>query len=131
MYLEFKTMAYDLGFSVVKVSENAKLDPNMEIEVLPEEVIFEEQLINPNESIIKVTLTSKEPCLLLLKWSNEHSWFTAKTLQYQFSILNPKQEEKPHKLKIPETWIYKDVKHKGNKENIKILIGDESTYFEY
>lgn len=42
---------------------------------------------HPN--FVKVSFIAKEPGIYKVVWSNEHSWFKAKTLAYRISVLRP------------------------------------------
>lgn len=49
---------------------------------------------------MKVTFIAKEPGIYKIIWSNEHSWFKAKTLKYRISVLRPalpEEYESPRK----------------------------------
>jgi hypothetical protein len=74
--------------------------------VLPEsEINFEDTITHDNlEEVypitkvesspnpVKVNFFAKEAGLYKILWSNDHSWFTAKTLRYRINVLKPVEE---------------------------------------
>lgn len=48
---------------------------------------------------MKVSFIAKEPGLYKIVWSNEHSWFKAKTLKYKISVLRPVTHEEETRIK--------------------------------
>jgi hypothetical protein len=51
------------------------------------EEIFALQKIESNPNVVRVKFIAKEPGVYKILWSNNHSWFKAKTLVYRVIIL--------------------------------------------
>ena len=47
--------------------------------------------------MVKVSFIAKEPGIYKVLWSNDHSWFKAKTLHYKIAVLKPVLQKKEEK----------------------------------
>lgn len=63
------------------------------------EEIFNITKIESYPNPVKVSFIAKEPGLYKIVWSNEHSWFKAKTLKYKISVLRPITQDEEVRLK--------------------------------
>ena len=56
------------------------------------EEIFPLSKLDSHPNFVKVSFIAREPGLYKVVWSNEHSWFKQKTLNYRISVLRPSDE---------------------------------------
>ena len=66
------------------------------------EEIFQLSKIESYPNPVKVSFIAKEPGIYKIVWSNEHSWFKAKTLKYKISVLKPISSEEESKIRSVE-----------------------------
>lgn len=53
------------------------------------ESVFPLQIMESNVSMTKITFIAKEAGFYKVVFSNEHSWYRAKTLSYRYTVLAP------------------------------------------
>lgn len=53
------------------------------------EEIFPLQKVDSSPNLVKVSFIAKEAGVYKIIWSNNHSWFKAKTLRYRALVLKP------------------------------------------
>ena len=87
LFCGFSTTNYDIKFGFSKVTETSSIGG--EDEVLHEELeeIFPVTQIESFPNFVKVSFIAKDAGIYKLLWSNDHSWFKGKTLQYRISVL--------------------------------------------
>jgi hypothetical protein len=56
------------------------------------EEIFPLQKIESSPNLVKVNFIAKEAGVYKILWSNNHSWFKAKTLLYRLMVLSPNKD---------------------------------------
>jgi hypothetical protein len=132
--LEFNTLENDLNFSVIKISDSALVNVAQdfsEIETNTNDIVVPPRLIDASViTPVKLTLTVNEAnSLFLIKWSNEHSWFTSKTLQYSYKVLSPLSNQQVVERSFNENvllkeWIVKSDKSISNLHDCLILYQD-------
>lgn len=94
IFCQFQTVAYDIQFGFSKVTQQSDVSSEDEIQHLNVEEIFALTKIEASTgNPVKVSFMAKEPGIYKLIWSNEHSWFKAKTLKYRISVLRPSLAE--------------------------------------
>ena len=91
----FQTTTLDIMFGFYKISQDSELNSEDEMNHQNLIEIFTLSKIDSSSKPIKVSYIAKEPGLYKFVWSNEHSWFKAKTLKYRISIVKPTQKD-PH-----------------------------------
>lgn len=98
VFCSFVTAMYDIGFSFYKVTEDSKIGDSELVHDRLEE-IFANKLLDASKSPVKVSFVAKEKGLYKIIWSNEHSWFTTKDLEYRIVVLRPNEQEPANEIK--------------------------------
>jgi len=89
IYVGFGTSSYDIQFAFFRVTEEARVSGEDEVNHVGLEEIYPLTKIEACPNPVKVTFIAREAGIYKVLWSNEHSWFTAKTLRYRVSVLKP------------------------------------------
>ncbi len=85
IFCGFSTVLYDIQFGFYRITPDSELSAEDETTHLNLEEIFSLTKIESYPNPVKVSFIAKEPGLYKIVWSNEHSWFKAKTLKYKIS----------------------------------------------
>lgn len=96
VFVSFLTTTYDIQFGFYKVTPHSTVitegDNDAVIHKHLEE-IYPLNKLESSPSMVKVSFVAKEPGVYKVLWSNNHSWFKAKTLLYNVAVLRPVKEE--------------------------------------
>lgn len=102
IFCGFSTIQYDIQFGFYKVTSESEMSNEDETQHLDLEEIFQLSKIESYPNPVKVSFIAKEPGIYKIVWSNEHSWFKAKTLKYKISVLRPITQEEESKIRSME-----------------------------
>mmetsp|Transcript_17153 Transcript_17153/g.12264 ORF Transcript_17153/g.12264 Transcript_17153/m.12264 type:complete len:232 (+) Transcript_17153:457-1152(+) len=103
IFCGFSTLLYDIQFGFYRVVPESELNPEDDNQHLGLEEIYALTKIESYPNPVKVSFIAKEPGIYKILWSNNHSWFKAKTLRYKISVMKPVIEErKGGEVKVQE-----------------------------
>jgi len=91
IFSNFLTTAYDIQFGLFRVTPHSTVITEGE-DVISHKHLEEIYPLNKIESSpnpVKVSYIAREPGVYKVLWSNSHSWFKAKTLNYRVIVMSP------------------------------------------
>mmetsp|Transcript_10133 Transcript_10133/g.10088 ORF Transcript_10133/g.10088 Transcript_10133/m.10088 type:complete len:218 (+) Transcript_10133:917-1570(+) len=97
IFCGFSTALYDIQFGFYRVSPDSELHSEDDNQHVNLEEIYMLTKIDSYPNPVKVSFIAKEPGIYKILWSNNHSWFKAKTLRYKISVLKPGQIKEDRK----------------------------------
>lgn len=89
IFCGFSTTSHDIQFGFFKVTAISEVSNEDEIQHLSLEEIFPMTKLESFPNLVKVSFIAKDAGIYKVVWSNEHSWFTGKILNYRISVLKP------------------------------------------
>jgi hypothetical protein len=89
IFCGFSTTSYNIQFGFYKVTPLSEVSSEEEIHHNNLEEIFPQTKLESHPNLVKVSFIAKDAGIYKILWSNDHSWFKAKTLSFRSSVLKP------------------------------------------